>query len=209
MSEIKIGRIVLGVCTTNCYLVYRKDSNKVIIVDPADAGDQIYSMVTGKGFEVEAIFLTHGHFDHILGAKALKEATGVQIYALAEEKELCESVKRNLSEWGGKAYTLTPDVLVRDGEKITVADMTCKVIATPGHTEGSCCYYFEEDGIVLSGDTIFQESVGRTDFPTGSTSKLVRSIREKIFVLPDETLLYPGHGDSTTVGHEKQYNPCV
>ena len=87
--------------------------------------------------------------------------------------------------------------------------MTCKVIATPGHTAGGCCYYFEEAGFLLSGDTLFAESVGRTDFPTGSMSTLVRSVRERLFVLPDDTKVYPGHGESTTIGHEKEYNPFL
>ena len=90
-----------------------------------------------------------------------------------------------------------------------MSGITCKVIATPGHTKGSCCYYFEDAGILVCGDTVFLESVGRTDLPTGSNSQLIRSIRERIFTLPDGVLLYPGHGDSTTVEHEKQYNPYV
>ena len=107
----------------------------------------------------------------------------------------------------GRPYTITPDVYLKDGETVTIAGITCKLIATPGHTIGSCCYYFEEAGMLISGDTLFQESVGRSDLPTGSGGTLVRSVRDKLFVLPDETKVYPGHGDSTTIGYEKQYNP--
>ena len=207
MAQLKIGRMVLGVCATNCYFLYREGESDVIVVDPADKGDQIYSALAAKGFVVKGILFTDGHFDHIWGANKLRELSGAKIYALDEEKTLCEDASVNLSAQFGRSYTAAADVYVKDGEEITIADMTCKVIATPGHTVGSCCFYFEEAGFLVCGDTIFEESVGRTDFPTGSSSRLIRSIKEKIFVLPDETKLYPGHGDSTTVEHEKMYNP--
>lgn len=209
MSNLKIGRMVIGIYSTNCYLLYYDESKECIVIDPADAGDEIYETLTKKGFSIQAIFLTHGHFDHIWGAKALQQSSGAKIYAFLDEKELCEDARLNVSEGAGRAYTLTPDICVTDGEEIKVAGITCKVIATPGHTKGSCCYYFEDAGILVCGDTVFLESVGRTDLPTGSNSQLIRSIRERIFTLPDGVLLYPGHGDSTTVEHEKQYNPYV
>ena len=112
-----------------------------------------------------------------------------------------------MSARAGRAYTVVPDRYLKDGEEITIADMTCKLIATPGHTIGSCCYYFEDDSILVSGDTLFQESVGRTDLPTGSMGELTRSIREKLLILPDDVKVYPGHGDVTDIGHEKMYNP--
>lgn len=104
---------------------------------------------------------------------------------------------------------MIPDRYLKADEEITIANMTCKLIATPGHTVGSCCYYFEEAGILLAGDTLFQESVGRTDLATGSMSVLTRSVKDKLYVLPDDTRVYPGHGESTTIGHEKEYNPFV
>ena len=116
----------------------------------------------------------------------------------------------NVSEMAGRACTVKANEFFADGQEMTIEGMTFRVILTPGHTAGSCCYYFEEDGILVSGDTLFQESVGRTDFPTGSFSEIVRSIKEKLFVLPDEVKVYPGHGETTTVGYEKIHNPfCV
>lgn len=206
MANLKIGRMTLGICQTNCYFVYKEGSKDVIFFDPADSGDYIYETLKEKGFQVAAIFLTHGHFDHIWGSKRLRELTGAKIYACEEERELCESAVKNVSEQAGRAYTVDPDVYVKDGEELTIGDITCKLIATPGHTGGSCCYYFEEDGMLLSGDTLFQESVGRTDFPTGSMSALIRSIKDKLLVLPDDTKVYPGHGDITEIGMEKKYN---
>ncbi len=220
MAEIKIGRMVLGVCQTNCYFLYRDGGQECIVVDPADAGGSIYGALLKKDFQIRGILLTHGHFDHIWGVDALRDAANaaaeadgqetVKVYAGEGERELLKSADLNVSERAGRACTTYADVYVKDGQEITIAGMTCRVIATPGHTAGGCCYYFPEAGILVAGDTLFAESVGRTDFPTGSMGTLIRSIREKLFVLPDDTRVYPGHGDSTTIGHEKEYNPfCV
>lgn len=207
MAEIKIGRLTLGVCQTNCYFLYREGQKEVVFVDPADRGDSIYEALQEKGFVVAGILLTHGHFDHIWGAEKLRELSGTKIYALDAEEALCLDAGLNVSKMAGRACTVKPDVLVKDGEEITVAGICCKVIATPGHTGGSCCYYVAEAGFLVSGDTLFQESVGRTDFPTGSMSEIVRSIKEKLFCLPPDTKVYPGHGEQTTIAYEKEYNP--
>ena len=209
MSDVKIGRMMIGSYQTNCYFLFREETKKAIVIDPADNGKLIYDKLTQNGFSVEAILLTHGHFDHIWGSKELRELSGAKIYALDKEQTLCESVDNNLSAMVGRAYTVVPDEYVADGAELTFDNISFKVIATPGHTIGSCCYYVEKAGILISGDTLFQESTGRTDFPTGSMSSIVRSIREKLFVLPDDTKVYPGHGDSTTIGYEKKYNPFL
>ena len=207
MGEIKIGRMVLWVCQTNCYFLYREDSKECIFVDPADQGVNIYKAMTKNGFKIAAVLLTHGHFDHIWGTKELCELSGAKLYALDVEKEVLQDAHKNVSSQVGRAYTTDADIYLKDGDEMTIADMTFQVIATPGHTAGGCCYYFKEAGFLVSGDTLFRDSVGRTDFPTGSMGTLVRSIKEKLFVLPDETKVYPGHGDNTTIGHEKIYNP--
>ena len=207
---LKIGKIVMGSVQTNCYFVYKENDNKIIVVDPADRGEYLYNAFKEAGLEVAEIVLTHAHFDHIWGCNKLRELSGVQVFALEDEKELCESAKLNVSEDVGRPYTVTVDWYLRDGEKITIEDMEFKVIATPGHTQGSCCYYFEKDNLLISGDTLFEGSVGRTDLPTGNGPTLSRSLKEKLMVLPDETLVFPGHGNSTTIGDEKKYNPfCV
>lgn len=209
MADLKIGRIVLGVCQTNCYFVYEEGKKEAIVFDPADKGDYIYNGLTEKGFSVAAILLTHGHFDHIWGVEALKELSGAKVYASEAEKEVCESASVNVSRGAGRPCTVVPDFYVRDGEEISIKGMKCRLISTPGHTKGSCCYYFEDDKILISGDTLFQESVGRTDLPTGSMSELVRSVRERLLILPEEVKVYPGHGEATSIGHEKQYNPFL
>ncbi len=209
MKELKIGRIVLGMCQTNCYFVYEEGSRRAIVFDPADKGDYIFNGLKEKGFTVEAILLTHGHFDHIWGVEQLRELSGAKVYAYEGEKELCEDASLNVSKGAGRACTIKADEYVKDGEEITAAGISCRLIATPGHTGGSCCYYFENDKILISGDTLFQESVGRTDLPTGSMSMLVHSVKEKLLPLPEEVKVYPGHGESTTIGYEKKYNPFL
>ena len=217
MGKLKIGRMVLGMYQTNCYFVYREGENKAIVFDPADQGERIVQSLLEKGKEVAAIMLTHGHFDHIGGCDTLKkivnernESDGkapVKVYACEAEKNILHDIYQNISAQMRRPCKVTPDVYLKDEDVLDIEGIKIKVFATPGHTEGGCCYYFEEEGILICGDTLFLESVGRTDFPTGSMSELVRSVKEKLFVLPDSTKAYPGHGDSTTIGHEKKYNP--
>lgn len=207
MGEIKIGRMTLGVCATNCYFLYREGSGEVIFVDPADRGADIYEALNKKGLAVEAILLTHGHFDHIWGAERLRELSGAKIYVLDAEQPVCRDAYVNVSAQAGRKATIEPDEWLTDGQKITFAGISLEVIATPGHTAGSCCYYVPEAGFLIAGDTLFEGSVGRTDFPTGSMSRLVHSIKEKLFLLPGETKVYPGHGEATSIEEEKKNNP--
>ena len=165
MADIKIGRMVLGVCQTNCYFVYRTGNPEAIVIDPADNGDKIANALERNGFQVAGVLLTHGHFDHIMGCEALLDAVNanaaepVKVYANEAEKELLQDARLNLSKSMQEPCTLEADVYVKDGDEITIAGMTCKVISTPGHTTGGTCYYFEEGGFVVCGDTLFAESV--------------------------------------------------
>ena len=208
-NEIKVGHMILGPLETNCYYVYREGGKKACFFDPADSGNYIYDKLTDMGLEVEEILLTHGHFDHIAGGDDLRNRSGARIKCLDAEKELIENPELNVSmDFMGYPVTLTPDGYFKDGDELTIAgNIRCKVLATPGHTKGGCCFYIEEGGILISGDTLFEGSVGRTDFPGGSMSTLVRSLQEKLMVLPDETKVYPGHGAETTIGFERKYNP--
>ena len=207
---MEIKRLIVGMVQTNCYIAVHPETKEAVIVDPGDEAARIEDALAQTGAKAKAILLTHGHFDHIWGLDALRKKSGAKAYAYEGERELCRDADLNVSERVGRACSVDADVYVKDGEEITIAGMSCKLIATPGHTSGSCCYYFKDGGFLLSGDTLFAESVGRTDLPTGSAGEIVRSIREKLFVLPDETRVYPGHGEMTTIGHEKEYNPfCV
>lgn len=207
MADLKIGKLTMGVCATNCYFLYREGSDRVIFVDPADQGKYLYDTLKKNGFTVGAVLLTHAHFDHIWGAEELCRLSGAKLYACESEREVCGDTVKNVSRQAGRPCTVSPDYFFKDGEQATIEGIPFTVLETPGHTEGSCCYYFEEAGFLLSGDTLFRDSVGRTDFPTASLSSIVRSVREKLFVLPDSVKVYPGHGEETTIGHEKKCNP--
>lgn len=209
MADVKIGRITLGMYGTNCYFVYNEGSDEVVLIDPADSGDKLVNKLSEQGFKVAAILLTHGHFDHIYGVKKAAKESGAKVYALLEEEKLLADVKLNCSMSVGRGETITPDVFLRDNEEITLAGINIKVIHTPGHTAGSACFYIESAKILISGDTLFCESVGRSDLPTGSTATLIRSINEKLMVLDDDVKVFPGHGATTTIGDERMNNPFL
>lgn len=204
---LKIGRMVLGYVSTNVYFVYDENNKKAIVFDPADDGDGIYKSLKNEGIDVSAIFLTHGHFDHIYGVKALKEASSAKVYAAEPEAELLKDPELNASSQNGRIASITADVMLRDGEIVDIDGLKVKVIFTPGHTAGSCCFYFEEEKMLICGDTLFLGSCGRTDLPTGSEAAIDRSIKEKLMCLPDDVRIYPGHGNPSTIGFERENNP--
>lgn len=205
-GTIKVNCFVVGMVQTNFYYLHRENSSETIVFDPADLGDRLYEELDKLGLEVKAIFLTHAHFDHIFGVEALKARTGAPVYACIHEKNLCESPRLNQSQMTGRPCTVSPDFYLQDNEEVTIAGITMKTIYTPGHTEGSCAYYIEDGHILISGDTLFQGSIGRSDMPTGDGETLLESIRTRLYVLPDDTVVFSGHGDTTTIGYEKKHN---
>lgn len=205
--EIEITILTVGMIQTNCYIVNRKDESSCIVIDPGAEAKKIAEYIERKNLKNEAILLTHGHFDHIMGVKELISLVGGEVYACEEERELLADPEMNVSSSMGRSASVTPDHFLRDGQHFTVAGIEFEVIHTPGHTKGGCCYYQKEEKLLFSGDTVFMESVGRTDFPTGNSRELLQSLREKILTLPSEVQIYPGHGPDTSVGYEMAYNP--
>lgn len=207
---MKIERLVLGDVRTNCYLLINEKTLETIIADPADRADVIVRKAVDEGLNLKAVFLTHGHGDHILAVSDLKRDFGLKVYASEAEKELLSDPEQNLSRaLFGVAVTVKPDVLLEDGQEFEEAGMKFRMLLTPGHTPGGCCYYQPEEKVLFSGDTLFSGSIGRTDFPGGNLSTLVRSVKEKLLVLPEDVKVYPGHEEMTSIGQEKKYNPYM
>ena len=207
---MEIKRLVLGLVRTNCYIVYTEDTKKAVIIDPAADSRRITDEIAALGVTPEAVLLTHGHFDHMLAADSLRNGYHIPVCVCKEDARLLEQPDMNCSQqFLHMSYGISADEELEDGQNLRFLDGAFTVIATPGHTEGSCCYYAKKEDILFSGDTLFQGSVGRTDLPTGRAAQLTQSIREKLFVLPEQTLVLSGHGDQTTIGEEKQYNPYV
>lgn len=204
---MKIQHSVLGMCATNTYYVYDDETKRGLIVDPADSPDTIIAKVDSLSMIPEAILITHGHFDHVLAMNKVREHYGIKVYAGLTEKQVLHDMAMNLTSSFGMGQIFDADIYLKDGEEFETAGYHIKAIEVPGHTIGGMCYYFDKQGVLFSGDTLFCESVGRSDFPGGSASALCRGIKDKLFILPEHTKVYPGHMDETTIGNEIKYNP--
>lgn len=205
MGKINVRQMIVGPIGTNCYLVNRTGSQLAIIIDPGAAAHRIQAELTKQGWKATAILLTHGHFDHIGAIPDLEEKETLPYYLHEEDQELIQSPEANVSLMFGHPYSVKPDRLIKDGDKLEIDGIEFQVIHTPGHTQGSCCFYIQEAGLLFSGDTLFCASHGRTDFPTGSESAIIHSIKDKLFLLPDETRVLPGHNSETTIKAEKKW----
>ena len=209
MKNLELQKCILGPVYTNCYLLKNKETGELIIVDPADCPEKIEMKISRMNGKPVAILLTHGHFDHILAAQAVKEKYNISIYACRQEEEMLREPSINMTVHYGQGCSIVPDVFLEDLDVIRLAGFSVQMIHTPGHTKGGCCYYFPYEDVLFSGDTLFCTSVGRTDFKGGSSSDLIRSIKEKLMVLPDRTTVYPGHNDVTSIENERMYNPYL
>ena len=209
MKKADLQKCILGSVSTNCYLLKNKETGELLIIDPADHAEIISSKIKEMQAEPKAILLTHGHYDHILAAEDLRRELQIPVYACEKEAGTLLDPSANLSGYGSRVCSLKADKLLTDLQVFEAAGFSVQMLHTPGHTEGSCCYYLEEEGILFSGDTLFYGSVGRTDFPGGSTAQIVQSLHRLTDNLPEDTEVFPGHDMSTTIGYEKRYNPYV
>lgn len=209
MGKLQIAHYMVGPVQTNCYFAINKEIKEALVIDPGEEAARLMQQIKAQGLTVAAILLTHGHFDHAGAAEELSTLCNAPIYAHEAEKETLESEKLNACWMIGKKETYRADLFVKDEQELDLAGFHIRVLFTPGHTKGGCCYYFPYENVVFSGDTLFQMSVGRTDLEGGSTSQIVRSIQEKLMPLPEQTVVYPGHGEATTIETERMYNPYL
>ena len=209
MNKLEIKSLLLGNIMTNCYLLMNKETHEMLIVDPADQAFGIQKRVEAMEAKPVAILLTHGHFDHMLAADELRRKYNCEIYAHVKEKAVLEDPMLNLSGVWEAGTAVSADRYVTEGDQLELAGFRIQVLFTPGHTQGSCCYYFPEEGVLISGDTLFQGSCGRTDFPTSSDQDMMKSLKRLVEELPDDTAVYPGHNAPTTIADEKRWNPFI
>jgi hydroxyacylglutathione hydrolase len=209
---MKIECLSLGAFETNCY-VLRSDegAGDCMVVDPGMGAGRLVEFLREHQLNPVAVVLTHGHIDHMAGVAALRdEFTDIKVYIHKLDAGMLAEPHTNLSAMTGEFVSIEPaEFSLEEGEVIELAGVKLSVLHTPGHTPGGICLYSEDEGIVFTDDALFADSIGRTDFPNGSMSQLLKSIREKLFTLPDETKVYPGHGPVTTIAHEKAHNPFL
>jgi hydroxyacylglutathione hydrolase len=201
--------IPVGITQTNCYVVGCEETHEGAVIDPGGNPKRILKTIEESGLAIRYVLNTHCHFDHMGANAAVVAATGAQLALHPAELPILQA--RGGAAWFGVPVKESPmpDVELEDGQVLEVGTLRFQVLHTPGHSPGGVTFYLEEEGVAFDGDVLFQMGVGRTDLPGGDWDTLVRSIREVLFTLPDDTILYSGHGPKTTVGREKRSNPWV
>lgn len=206
---MRVKCLAVGAIAANCYLVWCEDTKEGVVIDPGGEGERILAEIRQEELKVKYIINTHGHMDHVAANEKVKEGTGARVAIHVDELPLLEDPSLNLSLYMGGEYRCpAPDLTLREGDEVTVGkDVKLTVLHTPGHTRGGLS--LKAPGAIFTGDTLFADSVGRTDFPGGSFSDLIASIKSKILTCDDDYVVYPGHGPATTVGHERVHNPFL
>ncbi|MEA2061850.1 MAG: MBL fold metallo-hydrolase [Thermodesulfobacteriota bacterium] len=203
-----IKSLEVGPIMANCYILGCEDTGEAAVIDPGDEADRILIKLSEARLKVKYLINTHGHFDHVAANKRMKEVTDADLLIHAEDAPMLAELNKAASSFGLSAEN-SPDAdrHINDGDEISFGSITLKVIHTPGHSRGGICLY--TPGYLFVGDTLFAGSIGRTDLPGGSYDTLIASIKEKLLVFDDNTIVYPGHGPETTIGREKKINPFL
>jgi glyoxylase-like metal-dependent hydrolase (beta-lactamase superfamily II) len=207
---MEIKKFITDTYQMNVYVCYDNDTKAAVVIDPGGKATDTVDFVRENGLSVKYILLTHGHFDHIMAVQELMKCLDVPVAAAEAERELLADPSQNFAKLvRGEDYRVQVDVPLKDGDKISLEGITFTVLHTPGHTNGCVCFYNKAEGVLFSGDTLFYETVGRTDLPGGNYGALVTSITDKLYTLPPDTMVYPGHSRMTTIEHERVHNPFI
>jgi glyoxylase-like metal-dependent hydrolase (beta-lactamase superfamily II) len=200
----------VGMLGCNCSIIGDENSREAVVIDPGDDIDQILAILRKHDLKVQTIAITHAHIDHIGGAAKLRAATGAPVYMHRDDKPLSDHLDMQAA-WLGIEPPEDPgiDTPLEEGDAIRAGAIEAKVLHTPGHTPGSISLFLPAEAKLIAGDTLFRGNIGRTDLPGGDSAAIAKSIRGKLYALPEETLVIPGHGDATTIGAEKRSNPFV
>jgi len=200
----------VGPLQCNCSIVGDEASHGAMVIDPGDDIDRIVELLKKHALTVKQIVITHAHIDHVGGAMKLKKLTGAPILLNQNDQALLKMLDVQAAWIGMRApENVKIDQSVTSGDRVQAGALDAQVIHTPGHTEGSICLYFEAEKKLIAGDTLFAGSIGRTDLPGGSYEKIMNSLHEQVLALPDDTIVIPGHGESTTIGQEREVNPFL
>jgi glyoxylase-like metal-dependent hydrolase (beta-lactamase superfamily II) len=209
VNELIVRGIVVGAFQENCWVIGNRRTGEAICVDPGDQPDEIMAMARDMGVTIKYIANSHAHIDHILGVRGIRDATGARFLLHEGDLEMARNTAESAKRWGGMQIENPPDpdAFLKDLDEIDVDGLKLTVLHTPGHTPGSVCFY--ANGVLFAGDTLFQGSIGRTDLPGGDYQEEMNSIVDRLLVLPDETIVLPGHMEQTTIGAERRKNPFV
>jgi hydroxyacylglutathione hydrolase len=200
----------VGLLQCNCSILGDEQSREAIVIDPGDNIEDILAILEKHALRVKAIVITHAHIDHIGGAAKLKAATGAPVLMNQDDQELYDDLGVQASWLGMETPTHTAiDDAARDGDVLSLGTAEFRVLHTPGHTQGSISLWIPGENKLIAGDTLFRDSIGRTDLPGGNPRQILRSIEDKLLGLPEETVVVPGHGPNTTIGREKERNPFL
>jgi hydroxyacylglutathione hydrolase len=200
----------VGLLQCNCSVFGDETSREGLVVDPGDQIDDVLEIIERHGLHLKAIIITHAHIDHIGGAQKLKQATGAPVYMNLNDMELQKGLDRQAAWLGVEPpEPVAIDAPARDGDHLLIGATELHVLHTPGHTQGSISLWIPAEGKLVAGDTLFRDSIGRTDLPGGDGRQILRSIHDKLLPLPEQTVVIPGHGAKTTIGREKRENPFL
>jgi len=202
-----VKKLVTGPLQVNTYILGDVDSKEAMVIDPGGNAGGVIQVLEQQGWKLKLIVLTHGHGDHIGAVSELKQRTGVSMMIHNEDAAMLADSKRNFTSMMGTGVEMTPDGLLEDGDEILLGEKSVVVIHTPGHTQGGIC--LKADQFLFTGDTLFMLSIGRTDLEGGNHRQLIRSIQERLMILDDNIVVYPGHGPESTIGEERKRNPYL